>query len=121
MRKPPYVAIVDDERALVNVLRKGFTNHGIPVVFVAFDGDEAVHLFEKAEIKPDVIVMDYSMPRLDGVEAARQILAIAPGVKIIFLSGYRLDGQKAAEGGAVAFISKPASIRAVIEAVYKAG
>lgn len=52
---------------------------------MAYNGREAVELFKAAAKRPDVIIMDHRMPIARGVEAARHILALYPGVKIIFL------------------------------------
>ncbi|OPY30893.1 MAG: chemotaxis-specific methylesterase [Methanocella sp. PtaU1.Bin125] len=117
MGKTLSVAIVDDEKELVVILTKGFTRQGVEVVFVAYNGREAVELFNKMEKKPDVIIMDYSMPIVDGITAARQILAIAPNVKIIFLSGARLEEKEALETGAFALLRKPVSLYTLVETV----
>lgn len=119
MCKTPLVAIVDDEKDLVKILKSYFPRHGISVAFVAYNGVEAVELFKKAEKKPDVILMDYWMPGLTGTDAARQILAISPDVKIIFLSGERLDKNEAHAVGAVTTIQKPASLQTIINVICK--
>jgi CheY-like chemotaxis protein len=119
MSKKPLVAIVDDEKDLVTTLKRYFPRHDIPIAFVAYGGHEAVELFKKAEKKPDVILMDYCMPGLNGIDAARQILAISPEVKIIFLSGERLDKNEARAAGAVTTIQKPASLQTIINVIMK--
>ena len=120
MGRTPLVAIVDDEIDLVNILKMGFTKRGIPIAFVAYNGIEAVERFKQADTKPDVILMDYRMPGLDGFEAARQILAISPQVKIIFLTGYGIDKKEALKSGAIAIIKKPASLNVLVNAVCNA-
>src|SRR5271170_5891713 len=57
---------------------------GLEVVGEASDGPEAVH--KAVELKPDLILLDISLPTLNGIEAARQILKLVPESKIIFLS-----------------------------------
>ena len=111
------VAIVDDEKDLTLVLKKGFVRRGIEVSFVAHNGREAVELLKQAEKKPDVVIMDYWMPGVDGVTAAREMLAIAPGVKIIFLSGERLSEEEALGTGAIGLIRKPASLSKLVDAI----
>src|SRR5262245_28642999 len=71
------------------VLRQGLRNllegeKGLTVVGEASDGLEAME--KVAEYSPDVVVMDISMPNLDGIEAARRILAEHPGTKIVAMS-----------------------------------
>ena len=59
------------------------------VVGEASDGIEAVELAKK--LKPEIIIMDVSMPRLNGIEATRQIKAIYPNIAILPLTGYDDD------------------------------
>ena len=65
-------------------LRRSMTEHGFEIVGEARDGAEAVDL--AAAVRPDVILMDVSMPELGGVEATRQIKARQPEVRIVMLT-----------------------------------
>ena len=116
----PLVAIVEDDREQVALLRRYFAGHGVPVAFVAYDGREAVDRFREAEVKPRVIIMDYSMPGANGIDVTRQILAISPDVRVIFLSGKRLDEREALESGAIAVLRKPASLHTIVDAIRAA-
>ncbi len=98
----------------------GFKKHHIPIAFVAHSGWEAVELFKDAAIKPNVIIMDYWMPYIDGIEAAKCIHEISPDVKIIFLSGERVNEKDALKAGAIRLIKKPSSLSALIKAVCEA-
>jgi two-component system chemotaxis response regulator CheY len=117
MYKEPLVAIVDDEKDLVNILKCFLSSEGIGIAFVAYDGFEAVELFRKSENKPDVILMDYWMPGLNGSDAAKQILAMCPEVKIIFLSAEGITNNEAIAVGAVTLIHKPASFHTIMRAI----
>ena len=57
---------------------------GLQVVDEAIDGAQAVA--KAQELKPDLILLDIGLPKLNGIEAAREILAVIPGTKIIFLT-----------------------------------
>jgi two-component system, NarL family, response regulator DegU len=76
--------LADDHRMLREGLRRSMTERGFDVVGEARDGAEAVEL--AAALCPDVILMDVTMPEMDGVEATRQIKARQPGIRIVMLT-----------------------------------
>jgi len=96
----------------------------IEVVGEAADGGQAVEMAHR--IKPDVVLMDVSMPVMDGIEATRLIHSRMPGIQIIALSMYEAEDQASAvmKAGAVAYLSKsgsPDSIIATIRQFCRAG
>jgi two-component system chemotaxis response regulator CheB len=105
---PVRVLIVDDSafirKALADILRK---DSDIQVVGEAKDGDEAIEKFK--ELRPDVITLDYEMPKKNGIEVIREIMKINP-TPIVMISSYTKEGAlitlKCLEEGAVDFISK---------------
>jgi two-component system, chemotaxis family, chemotaxis protein CheY len=111
------VAIVDDERSLVEVYKKIFELRGIPVYFVAYDGEEAVRQFAEHNPRPSVVLMDYRMPGVNGIQATRRILGMDSEVKVIFISADDSVREDAIRAGAVMFMQKPASVREIIAAV----
>jgi two-component system response regulator NreC len=81
------VLLVDDHKILRQGLKLLLENQSeLQVIGQAEDGAEAIVLVD--QLKPDVIVMDVSMPGLDGIEATRQIVSQYPDMKIIALSMY---------------------------------
>lgn len=115
--KTASVAIVDDEKDIMNVLKMVLTRHAIPIAFIANDGDDAVELFKKTNPKPDIILMDHRMLKMDGLEAMKQILSIAPYTKFIFLSADWHVENEALKAGANRFLKKPASITNILNAI----
>ncbi|MFH8693816.1 MULTISPECIES: response regulator [Streptomyces] len=101
--------LVADDQALV---RAGVTlllrTAGEDVVGEAADGQEAVRLAER--LRPDVILMDLRMPRLDGIEATRRILASVPGTHVLMLTTFDDDAEVygALRAGAVGTCSRTA-------------
>lgn len=94
---------------------------GIHVVAEASDGKEAVQLAIKE--RPDVVVMDFAMPELNGIEATRQIKAVAPGIAILVLTAYDSEQYIFAflEAGAAGYLLKDVQVDELvhaIEAVY---
>jgi len=93
---------------------------GIKVVGAAADGAEAVAL--AAEARPDVVLMDLSMPRLDGTEATRRIVAAQPGVRVVVLTSFS-DRQRildALDAGAVGYLLKDAEPDELVRGVRAA-
>jgi len=100
------VLIAEDETIIRLDLRALLERAGHEVVGEARDGDEAIALAER--LSPDLIVMDVKMPRLDGIDAARRILANRP-VPIVMLTAYAQAEliERAAEAGAFGYLVKP--------------
>ena len=112
--------LADDHKVMRQGLLQLVANQpGITVVGEAANGSQAVELAR--QLRPDVVIMDVSMPEMDGVEATRRIKAELPDVRVIGLSMYE-DEQTARimrEAGAEDFISKTASSSELLKAIYK--
>jgi NarL family two-component system response regulator LiaR len=87
------------------------------VVGEAGDGEEAVKLASK--LKPDVIVMDIAMPKLNGIEATKQIKALHPSTAILILTAYDYDQYIFAllDAGAAGYLLKGVQAHEVIDAI----
>ncbi|MEU6880373.1 response regulator transcription factor [Streptomyces sp. NPDC046712] len=85
----PRVLIADDQALIRTGFRLILTTRGIEVVGEACDGAEAVAAVRR--LRPDVVLMDIRMPGMDGLEAARRILAEAPRCKVLMLTTFDLD------------------------------
>jgi CheY-like chemotaxis protein len=83
--RPVRTLLVDDNPDILQLLRMTFRFHrGVGVCASAADGAEAISAY--FELRPDVIVMDISMPVMTGIEAARVILAEDPAARIVLFS-----------------------------------
>ncbi|MFE2287464.1 response regulator [Streptomyces sp. NPDC059443] len=116
----PRVVIADDQELVRTGFRMILTARGIDVVGEAADGAEAVALVR--ELRPDVVLMDIRMPVMDGLEAARRVLAHAPDCRVIMLTTFDLDRYvyAALAAGASGFLLKdvtPAHLAAAVRLV----
>jgi DNA-binding NarL/FixJ family response regulator len=89
----------------------------LEVVGEAGDGEEAVRLVR--ELRPDVVILDIAMPRLNGIEATKQIKAVLPGTAVLILTAYDYDQYVFAllEAGAAGYLLKDVPSQKLIEAV----
>lgn len=108
---------MEDEKDLVKVLLLLFKKRRIAVCFVAYDGMEALKKFIETTPKPHILIMDYRLPRMNGIDAMKEILKIDPEANILFLSADAGVKDEAMESGAYAFIKKPASIKEIDSAI----
>jgi PAS domain S-box-containing protein len=101
------VLIVDDQEFIRRGIRAVLSDaEDIHVCGEAVDGREAIT--KTRQLKPDIVVMDISMPRLDGIEATREIRHTFPSVRVLTLSQYELPDvmKEALEAGAATHVSK---------------
>lgn len=114
------VVLVDDHDLFRTGLREIFSEHAIDVVGEASNGNDAVALVER--VRPDVVVMDLSMPGISGVEATRRLAARLPGTQVVVLSISADDDDvlDAMVAGASGYLLKDASIEQLVGGVEAA-
>lgn len=108
------VLIAEDDKAVAGTLAAMVRSSKHEVVEIVGSGLDAIHAYERH--KPDVVVMDYLMSRLNGVTACRNILAKDPTARIILVSG--AIGPKelsVSHSGAIAILQKPISVAQIQE------
>lgn len=113
------VLLADDHQILRDGIRRGLESAGETVVGEAENGEEAVTL--ALETLPDIVLMDLSMPVLDGVGATERILAQLPGTKVVVLTMHDdPDRTRAAlQAGAMAYLTKGTSFADVLDTLRR--
>jgi DNA-binding NarL/FixJ family response regulator len=115
------VLVCDDVEAFRALMRYTLEEDvGIEVVGEAADGMAAIDAAER--LQPDVVLLDLTMPVLDGIDAIPAVLRSAPGTRVVALSGWgadRMAGAAMAQG-AVAYVEKTDDVQAIRAAVRAA-
>lgn len=117
--KPIRVLIADDHAIFRNGLRKILElKENIEVVGEAKDGPESLALTEK--LKPNIVLMDIRLPKIDGIIITQKIKRKNPRIKIIILSMYDDEAHilQAIQAGASAYIPKELPAKELLKAVY---
>lgn len=112
------ILLAEDHELVRSLMRRALEKHpDLRVVAALADGRTAVD--EALRLRPDVVVLDISMPALDGVEAARAIRAALPRTSILMLSAHlectQIEG--ALRAGATGYLLKPAAPEELVAAV----
>lgn len=120
MREPIRLLLVDDHRMLRETLKRSMVDEGFEIAGEASDGQEAVELAR--ELRPDVILMDVTMPEIDGVEATRRIVDERPDTRIVMLTMHADQDVIAAavRAGASGYLVKDCSFEEVARTVQEA-
>ena len=114
------VMLVDDHRMLREGLKRALEAEGFMIVGEANDGHEALKM--ALERKPDVILMDVSMPDIDGIEATRNIMQADARQRIVMLTMHmdRDVIDRAIKAGAIGYLTKDCSVSEVADAIRMA-
>src|SRR4051794_2642420 len=117
---PVRVIIADDDPLTRRTLRDVLQDAGVVVIAEAGGGREAVELTR--HYRPDVVVMDLVMPGVDGLEATRQIIEHAPGVRVVMLTSSDSEdvGIMTLRAGASGFLGKSVTLDALPSALERA-
>ena len=114
------VLLADDHQILRDGIRRGLESAGEEVVGEADNGEEALELVRSTS--PDIVLMDLSMPVLDGVSATRRITEEFPEVRVVVLTMHD-DPQRtraALEAGAIGYMTKGTSFADVLDTLRRA-
>jgi DNA-binding NarL/FixJ family response regulator len=120
--RPVRVLIVDDEPLFIETVEALLArDERVEVVGTAGNGKEAVEL--AAALRPDVTLMDISMPILDGIEATRRIRERVPDACVLVLTGSSIsaDVDRARQAGVAAFLTKDRLGTQLVDAILDVG
>lgn len=113
------VLLVDDERAFVDTLARRLKMRNLQVS-VVYDGEQALRRVQGGF--PDVMVLDLTMPGLQGFDVLRQVRVKAPQTQVVVLTGHgsERDAETVKQLGGFGFLKKPADIDALVAKIREA-
>ena len=113
------ILIVDDAAFMRMMIKDILTKNGYEIAAEAENGQKAVEKY--AEVKPDLVLMDITMPEMDGIQSLKKIKELDPAANVIMCSamGQQAMVIEAIQSGAKDFIVKPFQADRVLEAVKK--
>jgi DNA-binding NarL/FixJ family response regulator len=111
------VLLADDNKQVLEYLREFLTANGCEIIGTAADGQSAVDA--AAQLLPDILILDISMPVLNGIRAARRVLELNLSIKVVFLTAYNDPEicRAAMETGACCYVLKPRMASDLIPAI----
>ena len=117
---PARIMVVEDDALVRGALRRGLGDLGF-VVVTAHDGQDAVEIFTREQASIDVVLLDMSMPRMNGRTAFEALKRIDPDVRAVLMTGHALneDAQAILDLGVRAFFEKPFSLRSVATKLHE--
>ena len=119
MQEPVKILIVDDEMNMLITLQDILDVHGYEI-FTAVDGNEAIEISKSQKV--DLILMDFKMPGLNGVQTYEEIRKIHPLIKVIFITAYYDEKtlKEASADGIYGVFHKPLDIPQLLEYIKTA-
>lgn len=116
----PNVLVVDDALFMRAMLKKLLTEAGFDIAGEAENGRVAVDLYQ--ELKPDLVMMDITMPEMDGLTALKEIVKLDPAAKVVMCTalGQERSVMEAMNAGAKDYIVKPFNAEKVVEVLKNA-
>lgn len=113
------ILIVDDAAFMRMMIKNGLTQNGYTNLLEAADGQIAVDMYKSES--PSLVLMDITMPNMDGIKALKAIKAFDPSAKVVMCSAMGQESMvlEAIESGASDFIVKPFKIDRVLQTVSK--
>ncbi len=119
MGREPRAMVVEDEVSLNEIHCRILTNSGINVVAKAYDGAEAITVFNEndPEKLPNLVLLDLMLPKVDGLEVLKVIKKTHPDIMVLMVSALSDKRDEAKELGADGYILKPVTIASLVKLI----
>src|ERR671932_2365317 len=122
MSASPLTLVIVDSNKLVVITLEGLPDNDASVRVVARASNGRTATEVAASLRPDVVLMDLSMPQMDGFEATEKILADSPGTAVVVLTGSDdpADQERAHIAGAAGYVTKDRILVELLETIHSA-
>jgi two-component system chemotaxis response regulator CheY len=113
------ILIVDDSLIVIQAIEHFVKDMDIKIAGIAYNGQTAMNIFKRT--KPDIVSLDITMPKMDGLEVLEEMLRIKPDVKVIMVSALKDKAKimQALSLGAKYYLAKPVDKEKFIEILEK--
>ncbi|MHA1127010.1 MAG: response regulator [Candidatus Heimdallarchaeota archaeon] len=115
------IMIVEDDPLIRQLYETVLKKKGYDVVAVASDGAQAVTMYHDLDDKPDLIILDFRMPKMNGLQVSQEILAENATTEILMISGDPTFDRKAVISRGINFMQKPVEINEIIKEISLIG
>jgi len=115
------IMIVEDDPLIRQLYETILKKKGYDVVAVASDGAQALTMYQGLEDKPDLIILDFRMPKMNGLQVSREILAENAATEILMISGDPTFDRKAVISRGINLMQKPVEISELIREISLIG
>ncbi|NHJ88021.1 MAG: response regulator [Asgard group archaeon] len=111
------IMIVEDDPLIRQLYSQILSQKGYQVISIASDGDEALSLYKNLKEKPDLIILDFRMPRKNGLQVTKEIQKINSKIDILMISGDPLFDSKAIISNRVNVMQKPVQMNELLNVI----
>ncbi len=111
------IFIIDDDKDTRAIYERFLNLSGFMVLPSARDGNEGIEMFKNFNPKPDIILMDYLMPILNGLKTTKELIKLDENIKIIMISSDTTVENKAIKLGVKIFLPKTVSVAKIIQTI----
>ncbi|MHA1221477.1 MAG: response regulator transcription factor [Candidatus Heimdallarchaeota archaeon] len=115
------IMIVEDDPLIRQLFQQVLSQKGYQVICVASDGDQAIKLYNKLSEKPNLIIIDFRMPKKNGLEVTQEILAYNSGIDILMISGDPLFDRRAVLTQGINVMQKPVDLNELLHEINTIG
>ncbi|MFH1612086.1 MAG: response regulator [bacterium] len=120
MKKRKTIFIIDDESLVVEKLEYMLNDEGYDLL-TAYNGDEAVNIFEKYNDKVDLVLLDIKLPKMSGAEVYNNFVKINPQIPVVIITGSfaKKEANKILKAGGKAVLYKPFVVEELLSIIKK--